>query len=271
MAVPVGLAGGAKPLTTEKKVNVMSTSNVSAVALAFAAISKGTAQVAKGTVALTEALVPLVRDGNLYRAGDVNFTLAEYHTAKVTKGMKFKAFCEAHGVPEGADQSKFSLALNASIGIAKGDLDVTIENGVIKEFPVRMCKGINLGTVDKPSAIAGKIGKNKLEGAKLQAAIDKETVIANGKAYWAGGKVATPSEALKALKAYAEDKGLIPAAASRNRARAIDADKARDAMSVINQAFTMIEKSDESPIAFTSKDEAALREMAQHIAAYFAK
>lgn len=250
----------------------MSISNVSAVANAFAAIDKGSKQVNKGTVALCEALIPLVRDGNVYRAGDVNFTLAEYHTAKATKGLKFKAFCEAHGVPTGAPQDKFAIALNAAIGIVKGGLSVTIDNGVIREFPIRLCKKINLGTKDKPSAVATKIGQNKLDGAKLQAAIDKVTVIANGKPYhYGGGNVATPTEALKALKAYAAEQGLIPAAGTRNRDRKVDTDKARDAMSVMNQAFTMIEKSDESPIAFTSKDEAALREIANHIAAYFAK
>lgn len=270
----------------------MSVKNVSPVAAALATIAAGKDKVAKGKIALTAACIPLVKEGNLYSAiageGDnaiaFTFKLAEYsrptfhngEPVKGAQGAKFESFCEAHGAePSKALQSDFVKCLDAAIAIALGTSGAELKGGKFV-LPLGMCKRIDLGTADKPSAGAKELGKNinfgrkaKLTGEALHAAIAKETVECDG-GNFAGGKVPTTDQAIAALQVYAQQTGLIPPKPKRENNKAVTTDKVRDAMAVVNKAFVMIEKSDESPIAFTAKDETALREMAQHIAAYFA-
>jgi hypothetical protein len=267
--------------------------NISPVAKAFADINAGKDKVAKGKLALTAALIPLVLEGNLYSAiageGEsavsFSFKLAEYsrptfhhgEPVKGAQGAKFAAFCEAHGAePNKAMQSDFVKCLDAAIAIALGTSGAELKGGKFV-LPLGMCKGIDLGEADKPSATAKKLGqsinfgrKNKLAGAELFAAIAKEPVECIGGDFFAGGKVPTSDQAIAALQVYGQQTGLIPPKGKRENNKAVTVDKVRDAMATVNKAFVMIEKSDESPIAFTAKDEMALREMAQHIAAYFA-
>ena len=269
------------------------TKNISPVATAIALIVKGKGDIAKGKAKLTEALLPYVTDGNLFTAiageGDnavtFNFALANYsrptfqngEPVKGAQGAKFKAFCEAVGVePNAAFQSDFVKCLDAAIAIAKGTSGAALKSGKF-ELPLGMCKGIALGTADKPSATAKQLGqqvnfgrKTKLEGAELFLAIASQSVTCDGSKFFAGGKVPTSDQAIAALQVHAQEIGAIPPKAKRNVETGVTTDKVRDALAIANKAFIMIERSDESPIAFTDRDESAMRELAQHIAAYFA-
>lgn len=269
------------------------TKNISPVAAAMTLIASGKDKVAKGKVALIAALLPYVTDGNRFTAiagtGDnavtFSFKLDEYshpvfqsgEQVKGQQGAKFAAFCEGVGIePNTALQSDFVKCLDAAIAIVKGTSGTAIKSGKI-ELPLGMCRGIDLGTADKPSTIAKTLGqqvnfgrKAKLEGAELFLAIASQPVTCDGSKFFAGGKVPTSDQAIAALQVHAQELGAIPPKPQRNVEKGVTTDKVRDALVTANKAFVMIEKSDESPIAFTDKDETALRELAQHIAAYFA-
>lgn len=257
--------------------------NVSNAASALALMAKAGQQMVKGKGLLVAALVPMVKGGNVYSAksGDIPFTfrLADYsrpvfyegELVKAQQGAKFTAFCEAEGIAKVEHlQSDFVKCLDSAIAIALGDSGASISTSGKITLPLRMARNINLGTAEAPSAIAKKIGKNKLEGTKLQKALDSETVIADGSAFWAGGKAPTPTQAMHALQQVAQAEGLIPTKAKRTSRSVTDTDKTRQALQTVNTSLIAITRSDESPIALTDKDEAVMREIAQNIAAYFA-
>lgn len=268
----------------------MTSKNTCAAAAAIAMIAKGKGEVTKGKGKLISALVPMVKDGNIYsaKAGETGFTfkLAEYsrpvfHEGELIKGQqgaKFAAFCEAHGIePNQALMSDFVKCLDSAIAIALGSSGATIAASGIISLPLGMCKGINLGDSAKPSQTFNKLAqqinfgrKRKLEGEALIAAIKGEMVECNGSAFFAGGKAPKQDQAILALQQLAQAEGLIPTKATRNTRKGNDVDDTRQALVTVNKALIAITRSDESPIGLTSKDETVLREIAQNIAAYFA-
>lgn len=268
-------------------------SNVSPLAKGFANLEKGKALQAQSKVDITAALLTMLKDNPRFEFeydGDTfPFALADYRKGfkldgaqlKGVQMLKFTAIAVVHGIePNSANQSVFVKCLDCAIAIqdGMGKIAKGADGKAAFHVPIALAKGINVGTADKLTEtgkqLAGAVNfgrKAPLSGSALIDAIGKELVECNGSKYFAGGKVPTMSAAMDTLQTQAENAKLIPMRAKRDRDRGSDIDATRKAIATLSNTFITIERSDESPIAFTERDEAALREVAQHIAAYFAK
>lgn len=266
----------------------MSTKNVHPAVAAIASIDKGTAMAAKGKVALTSAIVDDLERGVQLVAtvGDERFPFALadyampiYRDGKEVAGIakaKCQALCDYWGVEFTiALQSTILQAVKAAIGLRETEGAAIKGDKVI--LPLGLCGGINLGDADKPSATGKQIverlnfgRKRKLSVGDALAKAKAEPVDCIGGAYTFGGKRPTMTQAMAILANKAVDAGKAPAKVKRNTTRGVDADSVGAAIALANRAFVMIERSDESPIAFTEKHDRQLRELAEHIAAYFA-
>ena len=274
----------------------MSKSNIHASASALALIAKGNATVSKGQIDLIDSLCPLVEsearyDVKLECGHSFSFALAEYSRpifkdgeqlpAQRVQGAKFDAFCEAVGAePNRELMSTFLKCLDSAIGIKLAGAGKIVKGEGGKRFielPLTKCSGIPLGTPDKRTGIFKKLEqsinfgrKKKLTGEALIEAINDTTVTCDGSAYIAGGKTPTLTQAMSVLTKEAQAQGLIPAKAVRATRTGDTVDDTRKAIATLNKALITINRSDESPIGLTDRDDAALREIAQNIAAYFA-
>lgn len=274
----------------------MSKSNVHASATALALIAKGIATANKGKVDLIDSLCPLVESGNRYEATlncgfTFDFALSEYSRpvfkdgeqlpAQGVQGAKFDAFCEAVGAT--ADKSlmsDFLKCLDCAIAIKLAGVGAIVkgeDNKRYIELPLGQCAGIQLGEPDKRTATFKKLEQSlnfgrskKLTGEALVDKMVTSKVTCDGSNYFAGGKTPTLTQAMATLTKVAQAQGLIPAKATRNTAKRSSLEDTRQALATVNKALIAINRSDESPIALTDKDETIMREIAQGIAAYFA-
>lgn len=274
----------------------MSKTNIHASASALALIAKGNATVSKGQIDLIDSLCPLVEsearyDVKLECGHSFSFALAEYSRpvfkdgeqlpAQRVQGAKFEAFCEAVGAePNRSLMSVFVKCLDSAIGLKLAGAGKIVKGEGGKRFielPLGKCSGIPLGTPDKRTATFKKLEqsinfgrKKKLTGEALIEAITSSPVTCDGSAYFAGGKTPTLTQAMNVLTKEAQAQGLIPAKAVRATRTGDTVDDTRKAIATLNKALITINRSDESPIGLTDRDDAALREIAQNIAAYFA-
>ena len=273
----------------------MSKSNIHASASALALIAKGIATANKGKVDLIDSLCPLVESGNRYEVKlecgfTFDFALAEYSRpvfkdgeqlpAQRVQGAKFEAFCEAVGAnADKALMSDFLKCLDCAIAIKLGNVGAIVKGADNKrylELPLGHCAGIQLGTPDKRTSTFKQLEqslnfgrKKKLTGDALVDKMITSEVTCDGSKYFAGGKAPTLTQAMSTLTKIAQAQGLIPAKAVRTTRTGNSIDDTRRAMATLNKALIAINRSDESPIALTEKDDATLREIAEGIAAYF--
>ena len=274
----------------------MTKTNIHASASALALIAKGNATVSKGQIDLIDSLCPLVEsearyDVKLECGHSFSFALAEYSRpifkdgeqlpAQKVQGAKFDAFCEAVGAEPNRDlMSTFLKCLDSAIGLKLAGVGAIVKGEDGKRYiqlPLGKCSGIQLGTPDKRTATFKKLEqsinfgrKKKLTGEALLEAINREEVICDASQYFVGGKTPTLTQAMSVLTKEAQAQGLIPAKTSRVTRAGNPVDDTRKAIDTLNKALITINRSDESPIALTDRDDATLREIAQNIAAYFA-
>ena len=274
----------------------MSKTNIHASASALALIAKGNATVSKGQIDLIDSLCPLVEsdaryDVKLECGHSFSFALAEYSRpifkdgeqlpAQRVQGAKFDAFCEAVGAEPNRDlMSVFLKCLDSAIGLKLAGVGAIVKGEDGKRYiqlPLGKCSGIQLGTPDKRTPTFKKLEqsinfgrKKKLTGEALLEAINREEVICDASQYFVGGKTPTLTQAMSVLTKEAQAQGLIPAKTTRVTRAGDTVDDTRKAIATLNKALITINRSDESPIGLTDRDDAALREIAQNIAAYFA-